>query len=172
MFIKLSYSCDDRKLFCELASTCQLAASGFCEERKSAFIPCVWKIAVLCTLIKADKLPSQTTSYRPISLLSAIMKLFEWVIEKHLRKHLEAVASLVSNVWHNGFRYKIYQLDLPTKLCRWLSDLLIGRVIQVKIEGLLSRKVYPKAGVSQGSNLSPLLVLSMSMTCQPWSSPD
>ena len=22
MFIKLSYSCDDRKLFCELASTC------------------------------------------------------------------------------------------------------------------------------------------------------
>ena len=35
MFIELSYSCDDRKLFCELASTCYLAASGFCEERKS-----------------------------------------------------------------------------------------------------------------------------------------
>ena len=40
-------------------------------------------------LIKPDKLPSQTTSYRPISLLSAIMKLFERVIEKCLRKHLE-----------------------------------------------------------------------------------
>ena len=38
MFIKLSYSDDDRKLFCEPASTCQLAASGFCEERKSALI--------------------------------------------------------------------------------------------------------------------------------------
>ena len=37
MFIKLSYSYDDRKLFCELASTCQLAESGFYEERKSAF---------------------------------------------------------------------------------------------------------------------------------------
>ena len=35
MFIKLSYSCDDRKMFCELASTCELAASGFCEQRKS-----------------------------------------------------------------------------------------------------------------------------------------
>ena len=40
-------------------------------------------------LIKLDKPPLRTTSYRPISLLSAIMKLFEWVIEKHLQKHLE-----------------------------------------------------------------------------------
>ena len=54
---------------------------------------------------------------------------------------------------------QIYQLDLPTKLCRWLSDFLVGRVIQVKIEGFLSLKVYPKAGVPQGSNLSPLLFL-------------
>ena len=40
------------------------------------FIPYVWKVAVLCMLIKPDKLPSQTISYRPISLLSATMKLF------------------------------------------------------------------------------------------------
>ena len=135
-------------------------------------------------LIKPDKPPSQTTSYRPISLLSAIMKLFERVIEKRLRKHLEDngffskyqsgfrkskstndhlfrlsqtimesfnrgehviaafldVEKAFDNVWHNGLRYKIYQLDLPTKLCRWLSDFLVGRVIQV----------YPKAGVPQG----------------------
>ena len=154
-------------------------------------------------LIKPDKLPSQTTSYQPISLLSAIMKLFERVIEKHLRKHLENngffskyqsgfrkskstndhlfrlsqtimesfiqgehvivafldVEKAFNNVWHNGLRYKIYQLDQPTKLCRWLSDFLVGRVIQVKIEGFLSPKVYPKAGVPQGSNLSPLLFL-------------
>ena len=41
------------------------------------------------------------------------------------------------NVWHNRLKYKIHQLDLPTKLCRWLSDFLVGRVIQVKIEGFL-----------------------------------
>ena len=64
-----------------------------------------------------------------------------------------------NNVWHNGLRYKIYQLDLPTKLCRRLSDFLVVRVIQVKIEGFLSPKVYPKAGVPQGSNMSPLLFL-------------
>ena len=40
-----------------------------------------------------------------------------------------------------------------------LSDFLVGRVIQVKIEGFLSPKVYPKAGVAQDSNLSPLLFL-------------
>ena len=154
-------------------------------------------------LIKPDKPPLQTASYRPISLFSAIMKLFEWVIEKHLRKHLgdngffskyqsgfrkskstndhlfclsqtimesfnrgkHVIAAFLDvekafdNVWHNGLRYKIYQLDLPTKLCKWLSDFLVGRVIQVKIEGFLYPKVYPEAAVLQGSNLSPLLFL-------------
>ena len=69
------------------------------------------------------------------------------------------VEKAFDNVWHNGLRYKIYQLDLPTKLCRWPSDFLVGRVIPVKIEGFLSPKVYPKAGVPQRSNLSPLLFL-------------
>ena len=35
------------------------------------------------------KLPAQTFRYQPISLLGAIMKLFERVIEKRLRKRLE-----------------------------------------------------------------------------------
>ena len=160
-------------------------------------------LVYLCILIKPEKLPSQTTSYRPISLLSAIMELLEQVIEKRLRKHLEGngffsryqsgfrkskstndhlfrlsqaimesfnrgkhviaafldVEKAFDNVWHNGLRYKIYQLDLPTKLCRLLSDFLVGKVIQVKIEGFLSPKVYPKACIAQGSNLSPLLFL-------------
>ena len=137
-------------------------------------------------------MPLQTTSYRPISLLSAIMKLFKWVIEKRLQNDLEDngffskyqsgfrksktimesfsrgehvivafldVEKAFNNVWHNGLRYKIYQLGLPTKLCRWLSDFLVGRVIQVKTEGFLSLKLYPKAGVPQGFNLSPLRFL-------------
>ena len=67
----------------------KVLARAFTISLKLGFIPHVWKVAVLCMLIKPDKPPSQTTCYRPISLLSAIMKLFEWVIEKHLRKHLE-----------------------------------------------------------------------------------
>ena len=145
-------------------------AQTFTISLKLGFIPHVWKVAVFCVLIKPDKPPSQTTSYRPISLLSAIMKHFERVIEKRLRKHIEDngffskyqsgfrkskstndhlfrlsqtimesfnrgenviaafldVEKAFDNVCHNGQKYKIYQLDLPIKLCRWLSDFLAG----------------------------------------------
>ena len=49
-------------------------------------------------------------------------------------------------------------MDLPTKMMRWLSDFLVGRVIQVNVNGFLSDKINPVAGVPQGSLLSPLLV--------------
>ena len=78
---------------------------------------------------------------------------------EHVTVPLLDVQKAFDNVLHNGLRYKIYQLDLPTKLCRWLSDFPVGRVIQAKTEGFLFTKVYPKAGVSQGSMLSPLLFL-------------
>ena len=61
------------------------------------------------------------------------------------------------NVWYNGLRYKIFMLDLLTKMTCWLSDFLVGRVIQVNVNGFLSDKISPVAGVPQGSVLSPLL---------------
>ena len=85
---------------------------------------------------------------------------------EHVIAAFQDVEKAFDNNWHKGLRYKIYQFDLPTKLCRWLSDFLVGRVIQVKIEGFLSSNIYPKAGVLQGSNLCPVFPLSMSMTCQ------
>ena len=63
------------------------------------------------------------------------------------------------NVWHNGFRFKIFQLDLPTKVTRWLSDFLVGRLIQVNVKNFLSSQINPNTGVPQGSFLSPLLFL-------------
>ena len=155
-------------------------------------------------LLKPDKLPSLTTSYRPISLMSSIMKLFERVIGQRLRSYLEdidfinkyqsgfrqnkstddhlfrlsqsvmeksfnrrehVVAAFLDvekafdNVWHNGLRYKIFMLDLPTKMTRRLFDFLVGRVIQVSVNGSLSNKISPIAGVPQSSVLSPLLFL-------------
>ena len=31
-----------------------------------------------------------------------------------------------NNVWHNGLRYKIFMLNLLSKMTRWLSDFLVG----------------------------------------------
>ena len=56
-------------------------------------ISTAWKIATLHMLLKPDKLPSFTTSYRPISLISSVMKLFERVIEQRLHPHLEQIGS-------------------------------------------------------------------------------
>ena len=133
-------------------------------------IPTAWKLATLRMLLKPDKLPSLTTSYRPISLMSSIMKLFEWVIEQRLCTYQEDICFInkyqsgfrqskstddhlfrlsqsvmqsfyrgehvvaafldcdkaFDNVWHNGYRYKIFMLDLPTKMTCWLSDFLVG----------------------------------------------
>ena len=67
------------------------------------------------------------------------------------REHVVAafleVEKAVNNVWRNGLRYKIFMLDLPTKMTRWLSDFLVGRVTQVNVNGFLSDKISPIAGV-------------------------
>ena len=63
----------------------------FTSSIQIGYIPTAWKLATLHMLLKPDKLPSLTTFYRPISLMSSIMKLFEWVIEQRLRSYLEDI---------------------------------------------------------------------------------
>ena len=167
-----------------------LLARLFTSSIQICYIPTAWKLATLHMLLKPDKLPSLTTSYRTISLMSSIMKLFERIIEQRLRSYLEDIGFLnkyqsgfrqhkstddhlfrlsqsvmesfnrkehvvaafldvekaFDNVWYNGLRYKIFMLDLPTKMTRWLSDFLVGRVIQVNVNGFLSNHISPAAG--------------------------
>ena len=65
------------------------------------------------------------------------------------------VEKAFDNVWHDGLRYKIFMLDLPTKMTCWLSDFLVGRVIQVNVNSFMSNKINPKQVVPQSSVLSP-----------------
>ena len=78
---------------------------------------------------------------------------------EHVVAALIDVEKAFDNVWHNGLRFKIFQLDLPTKMTRWLSDFLVGRVIQVNVNNFFSNQINPKAEVPQDSVLSPLLFL-------------
>ena len=44
-------------------------------------------------------------------------------------------------------------------MTRWISDFLVGRIIQVNVNSFFSNQINPKTGVPQGSVLSPLLFL-------------
>ena len=82
---------------------------------------------------------------------------------EHVMATFLDVETAFDNVWHNGLRHKIFMFDLSTKMTRWLSDFLVGRVIQVNVNGFLSNKINPKVGAPQGSVLSPI---TLSITCQ------
>ena len=60
------------------------------------------------------------------------------------------VEKAFDNVWHNGLRYEIFILDLPTKMTCWLSDFLVGQVIHINVNGFLSNKISPIAGGTTG----------------------
>ena len=64
------------------------------------------------------------------------------------------VEKAFDNVWHNGLRYKIFQLGLPTKMTHWLSDFLVGWLIQVNVNSSFSSQINPKAGVPHGSEMN------------------
>ena len=100
---------------------------------------------------------AKSTDDHLFRLSQSIMKSFNRV--EHVVAAFLDVEKEFDNVWHNGLRYKIFQSDLLTKMTRWPSDFLVGRVIQINVNGFLSNQINPKAGILQGSVLSSLLFL-------------
>ena len=62
-------------------------------------------------------------------------------------------------VWHDGLRKIIFDAKIPIKIVRIISNFLDNRYGQVKVNGSTSMKFPLKAGVPQGSILSPLLYI-------------
>ena len=92
-------------------------AKLFTSSIQLGYIITAWKLATLRMLLKPDKPITLTTSYRPISLISSIMKLFERVIEQRLRSHLEHVEFI--NKHQSGFKkatstdHHVFRLSHP-----------------------------------------------------------
>ena len=87
---------------CNTTSLFHHLARLFTSSIQISYIPTGWKLATLHMLLKPDKCPSLTTSYRPIGLMSSIMKLFEWVFEQRLCSYLEDIGFI--NKYQSGFR--------------------------------------------------------------------
>ena len=96
----------------------------FTSSIQIGYIPTVWKLATLRILLKPDKLPSLTTSFWPISLMSSIMKLFEWVIEQRLRSYLEDIGFI--NKYQSGFRQNKSTDDHLFRLSQSVMESLTG----------------------------------------------
>ena len=75
-------------------------------------------------LLKPEKLPSFTTSYRPISLTSSILKLFDPVIEQRLRSYLEGIGFI--NKYQSGFRQSKSTDDHPFRLSQSVMESFNG----------------------------------------------
>ena len=73
-------------------------------------VPSLWKKAIVVPIMKADKDPTSTTSYRPISLTSTMGKTMERIINARLNWLLET-NNIIANE-QAGFRTHLKH-DVP-----------------------------------------------------------
>ena len=166
---------------------------------RTSQIPACWKDAIILPLVKPGKSADDATGYRPISLLSPVVKVLERCllptitaslppspIQHGFRsQHLTVTALLpivncaVNNINQNKLHRsaavavdiskafdtvdhwllikKILNTNLNVNAKRWLATYLRGRTASVLYQGVSSKKLYVRAGVPQGSILSPSL---------------
>ena len=60
-------------------------------------------------------------------------------------------------VWLNGLNYKIFELDIPIVLQKFLCNYLVERTYSIQFKGVHSNTFMSSAGIPQGSSLSPTL---------------
>ncbi|GBP66104.1 RNA-directed DNA polymerase from mobile element jockey [Eumeta japonica] len=137
-------------------------------------------------------------SYRPISLLSILGKLFEKTLKTRLSEHLIDKGLIINEqfgfrpnhscpqqalrlveymegfkvkkktvavffdvkafdrVWHAGLIHKLYQLELPDRLVIIIHQYISNRHFTFRLDNTYSSVRPIRAGVPQGSTLSPL----------------
>lgn len=167
---------------------------------RAAYFPKSWKQALQVLIPKPGKDPSLVTSYRPISLLNLLGKVFERLLINRLKIFCEAhvlppnqhgfrtahsthdplvkltndvniaknlgkctlavfldVEKAFDQVWHDGLIHKLLTSNIPRHMVHLLTSFLSNRSAIVKVFQARSRSYTLRAGVPQGSVLSPLL---------------
>ena len=76
---------------------------------KLSYIPNIWKVAEIIMIPKPGKSPNEVKSYRPISLLPSISKLFEIVIQKRIQVYIERFKVIPNHQF--GFRRSHSTID-------------------------------------------------------------
>lgn len=89
---------------------------------RTEFVPEQWKRAEVIMLLKPGKPPEQATSYRPISLLPCMSKLFEKLLLKRLNPIIEAKQLIPDHQF--GFRTKHSTIDQVHRVTNVISKAL------------------------------------------------
>ena len=67
------------------------------------------------------------------------------------------ISKAFDRVWHEGLLYKLIKAKIPNYLIFWIRSFLTKRTFRVKVNRFTSNPYPIKAGVPQGSVISPLL---------------
>lgn len=168
---------------------------------KISYFPLAWKLGKILALPKPNKDPDIATSYRPITLLSCLGKIFERMILTQVLEFLSTNEILINqqfgfrsghstskqiiriieeicfdfnrdrttgmvfldvekafdSIWHDGLIFKMAQLNFPIHLLKIIQSFLNDRNSFVQINNSISQRFRVRAGVPQGSILSPTL---------------
>ena len=76
---------------------------------KLRHVPSIWKVAEIIMIPKPGKSPNDVKSYRPISLLPLISKLFEIIIQKRIQVYIERFKVIPNHQF--GFRKSHATID-------------------------------------------------------------
>ena len=91
-------------------------------EARSRTCPATWRKAEIVAIRKMGKPVAETSSYRPISLLSSISRLAERMVQDRLQHWLESNQKL--NPSQAGFRRGRSTIDQLTKITQHIFDAL------------------------------------------------
>lgn len=106
------------------------------------YVPRFWKVAEIIMILKPGKEPHEITSYRPISLLSIMAKLFERLLYKRLKPIIELRNIIPSHQF--GFRNKHSTIDQVHRITDIIEKSLEHTTKSALLSSLTWRKPFDK----------------------------